>query len=333
MVGPRRPRRVFLIFVLAAVTLLSFDVRGAGPLGDLQRGLRGAMSPVRDVVSSITNPIGNAWDRLFDYGDLERENREFRQRLAERQAEDLQAQIDADQYQRLLAAIDTPYVGDLPVVAARVVRRAAGNFDPFRVEIDRGTDDGLAVDMAVVAGAGLVGTIEVVDADSAIVRLITAPGAEVGVRMSSTGRVGLFKGTGSGVDGELVGIETADLVDDDIVITAGPSGGSEYPSDLPVGRLQLVGTGEDAVARVVLIADAENLDFVNVVLFQAEDPLADVLGPDGLMPTTIPPDETSAPPATTSTTTTAPGAVTTTSPVASGPNPTTSSVATDTSVS
>ena len=304
MVGPRRPRRVFLIFVLAAVTLLSLDLRGAGPLGDLQRGLRGAMSPVRDVVSAVTEPLGNAWDRLFDYGDLERENRELRQRLAQQQAEDLQAQIDSDAYQRLLEQLDFPYIGDLPPVTARVVRRTAGNFDPHRVEINRGSDHGIAVDMAVISGAGLIGTVETVDADSSIVRLITAPGAEFGVRISESGAIGLFKGNGSSRDGDLVMPSTDGVADGDIVITAGPEGGSEYPADIPVGVIELVeGSGDDALFRVVLVADVESLDFVTVVLFDAPDPLDEML-PGGQIPTTLPPVETTAP--TTTTTTTAP---------------------------
>ena len=55
---------------------------------------------------------------------------------------------------------------------AKVVSGAIANFDDT-IEIDKGSDAGIKVDMPVIAGTGLVGTVVQVSADRSVVRLIT----------------------------------------------------------------------------------------------------------------------------------------------------------------
>ncbi len=98
-------------------------------------------------------------DNMKKMNELAAENEELKTQVA-----DLTIQINdlqQDKYElselRQLFALDEQY-SDYEKVGARVIGKDAGNwFSTFL--IDKGTDDGLDVDMNVMAGSGLVGII------------------------------------------------------------------------------------------------------------------------------------------------------------------------------
>ena len=67
-------------------------------------------------------------------------------------------------------------------VVARVVRGATGNFDPYRIEIDKGSSSGIEAGMPVVNQAGLVGKVTRVLTNSARVMLIGSPAWGFGLK-------------------------------------------------------------------------------------------------------------------------------------------------------
>lgn len=306
-----------MILLLAGITLVTLDFRNVGPVDDLRGGLRDAIDPLRSVSSAVFDPLGRAWDRLFHYGELESENRELRQRVAELEGEALRGDADSRTLERLLAEVDIPYATDVPRVVARVVRGATGNFDPYRIEIDKGSGAGLAPGMAVVTGAGLIGILDEVDRSTAMVRLITDPDVAIGARLAESGEVGLVEGTGDDevLDLVLVAPDT-EVGDGEVVVTAGEAGGSEYPPDVPIGRARRAGEGEESRPVVDLAADLGQLDFVNVLVYEAPDPLEGIMRPTpptSVAPVPTPEPSTTVPPptvpSTTTTSTTAPAPV------------------------
>ena len=74
-----RARSRLMLLVLSAVTLLSLDFRGFGPLTTVQRGLRSVLSPVRAGVDTVLRPITDAGRGVFDYGSLKDENQRLRE--------------------------------------------------------------------------------------------------------------------------------------------------------------------------------------------------------------------------------------------------------------
>lgn len=104
--------------------------------------------------------------------ELVKENEELKN-----QVDDLQIQINElqqDKYElselRQLFALSETY-SDYDMVGARIIGKEAGNwFSSFL--IDKGTNDGIAVDMNVIAGSGLVGLVTEVGPNWASVRSI-----------------------------------------------------------------------------------------------------------------------------------------------------------------
>ena len=104
-------------------------------------------------------------------------------------------EVDDELLERLLGEVDIAYT-DLETVVVRILGTPPGNFTTHIVEIDKGSDDGLAEGQPVVTGAGLVGRLEQVDRARSIVRLATHPDFRVGVRLVDSQDEGLARGTG-----------------------------------------------------------------------------------------------------------------------------------------
>ena len=96
----------------------------------------------------------------------------------------LTAEADEELLERLLGEVGIAYT-DLQTVVVRILGTPPGNFATHVVEIDKGSDHGLAEGQPVVTGAGLVGRLEQVDRARSIVRLATHPDFRIGGALCS----------------------------------------------------------------------------------------------------------------------------------------------------
>ena len=194
---PTGSRTRFAVLVLASVTLLTVGLRDAPVVRDVREGASVVIGPVESAVDTVTAPVRNAWHGVTDYDDLQRENDELRTQVEAAEAEGVQASDAERQLAELSASLDLPWAGNVETATARVVSGPRSNFS-HAIEIDKGTDDGIAVGMPVVTGAGLVGRVEPGDrAAASTVELLTDPEFRVGVRLSTTGDLGTARGTGA----------------------------------------------------------------------------------------------------------------------------------------
>src|SRR5690606_19635515 len=170
-----RSRFTLVLLVLSSVTLITPDLRGFAPLDDARAAAGDVFAPLGEAAGNVFEPVGDAWDGATSYDDLEKENQELRDRIAEMEGE-LALRDDAkEQLQALLDEVDLPYVEDIPAIQARVISAPQANFE-HRIEINKGTAHGLKVGYTVTTSAGLVGRIEEVTANRAVVQLTTDPG-------------------------------------------------------------------------------------------------------------------------------------------------------------
>ncbi len=256
-----------MLLVLSAVTLLTLDFRGFGPLVTVQRGLRSALAPVQSGVEWATGPIVNGARGIVDYGELRDENARLQEEIERLRGEQVQGEVDAELLRRLLDQAQISYVGDLPRVTARVVAGSVGNFDPYSVMIDKGTGDGLAKDMPVVTSAGLVGRIVQADASRSRVQLVTSPQFAVGVRIGQD--VTLARGAGSGNPLRATGALAIDspVAVGDTVFTNGQDR-SKFPPDIPVGTVRSVDRSTGSVVlEIDPLANVRGVDLVAIVKF------------------------------------------------------------------
>lgn len=262
-------RRLLPLVAITGLTLMVLDASGFGPIGSARRAALAAGGPVASVLDVVASPVVGAWGGAVHHDALVEENRRLRRRLAEAEGR-LAAQPDlAIELQALSDATEVTYGGDIERVTARVVADRRGGLERI-VELDKGTDDGLARGMPVVTGTGLVGVIDDAIGDRAVVRLITSPRSAVGVRS----RFGFGVVTG-GADGTLrldpdpdlaAAIEQGRVGPGHRLVTSGLER-SRFPNGLPVAHLVPPASAEPAATPPVApTADLDVLGYLTVLL-------------------------------------------------------------------
>ena len=191
-----RTRFTILLLVLTAITLLTLDGRGFGPIDSARSAILSVLSPVGDAAAAVFRPIGNAWSSAFDQGDLQAENDRLREENDRLQGEVSAGQVSQEQLQQLLENEGITFTGDIPRAHAQVVAGSVGNFGTT-LDLDKGSSSGIAVDMAVVTGKGLIGKVVQVSENRCTVELITSGNYNVGFNVVGTPAVGVAQGTES----------------------------------------------------------------------------------------------------------------------------------------
>lgn len=266
-----RSRATLLFLVLLSITVITLDFRGDGGdvIDSVRSGASDALAPVRDGADAVLSPIGNAFSGITGYDDLEDENARLRERIAELRRTDVRGAETEAELRDLLRLNDLGWAGDVPTVSARVVSAPVSNFEQT-IELNRGTDAGVRVDMPVVTGDGLVGRVVQASGKRARVRLITDPGSSVGVRIAQSGETGVAEGEGPDRTMSVAFIEVdAQVKRGNLAVTSGLEGGSDlFPAGIPVGRVARAQKVEGELQqRVELrpLADVAHLRFVKVL--------------------------------------------------------------------
>ena len=267
----RRHRFVLVLLALTSVTVITLDYRGAGggALESVRQSARDAFAPVQAAADRVVSPVTGFFNTVTHYSDLKSENARLRRELDAERADAIRG-ADADrERQGLLQLQGLDYAGGLASVPARVVSTAPTNFQ-LTVTIDRGTDAKLAVGMPVVTDAGLVGRITQVSKIRSTVLLITDPSSNVGVRLATSGKLGVARGAGAKDP------LPVDLVDTDVavpegepVVTSGLEKGL-FPPQIPVGRVRSAKAAPGALQQDILIdpsVDLVRIEFVRVLLW------------------------------------------------------------------
>lgn len=269
--SPGRTRFTLLFLILFSITIITLDFRGdSGVLGAVRDGAADALAPVRDAVGTVFSPVGNTVGGITGYGELDEENARLRERIAELEGERHREEAAAAELREALRLMRLDDVAGAPTVAARVVSVPISNFEQT-IELDRGSSHGIAVDMPVVTGAGLVGRVIDVSGSRATVRLITDPASAVAVRLGS-GETGVAEGDGPSRPLSLGLIDVdADVSERQLVVSSGLEGSalpSYFPAGLVVGRVVSAepAPGDQQLdVKIEPVADLENLRYVRVV--------------------------------------------------------------------
>lgn len=264
-----RPRFVLLLLVLTAITLVTVDTRanGGGVTADVRAQAHDLFAPVQSATHAVLRPIGDFFTGAFHYGGLKAENARLRDQLAQARAQSLLSS-DAQRELQLLSEQDhLDFVGNIPRVTAQVVSTSSSNFE-LSVQINRGSNSGIAVNMPVVAGGGLVGRVAEVSAKRSTVLLVTDPTFSAGVRLITNGAVFVANGAGRGNPMTLELVDaTTKVAPGDKLVTSGLQLG-QYPKDIPVATVKAVKADASHLVQNVTAnptADLSRLEYVEVL--------------------------------------------------------------------
>jgi rod shape-determining protein MreC len=269
---------LFGAIVVSHIILISAQVTTKRGVPILQEVTFGAFAEMQRAATTAFGSAREGWQNYFALQQIRRENEQLKAEVTKLRVSLEQERSTAQQTRTLQQLLDLRSATSFETVAAAVIGSGA---DPeFRtITIDKGTQDGLRADMAVMSPAGIVGRILMPTARAAKVQLIIDRDAAAGVMVERTRVAGVVTGVGNaeelGFRAGLINLNyvpsSADVKRGDRVVTSGIDG--IYPKGLPVGEIQSAERerGERRI-RVKPSVDFAALEAVLVVLKAPEPP-------------------------------------------------------------
>jgi len=260
---------VLLFLLMAQVIILATQVRrpetATGESMSLVRiWIVQIFVPGEKAISSFGSGVGSLWRNYIDLRGVREQNEELQAQVDRLRLEQVSLAEDAGQARRLQALLGfkTKFISQ--TVAAQVI--GTSGTDRSRVlYIDKGSDDGVNVDMAVITPKGIVGKVTRVSGHSAQVLQINDATAGAGVMLERSRLRGVMRGTSSGLP-EIMHVMADEKIEPGEPVVS--SGGDQiYPRGLPIGTVFSTSPDPDGGPfLVVKVKPSANLDRVEEVL-------------------------------------------------------------------
>ena len=269
----RSTRLLVVTLVLLSLLTITLDFRGgtSGPFEAAGRGTLAVVATLQRGVRVVLDPVASFFSGLARVGAIEQENARLRDQLAQARRDAERTVATQRELERLQQLLGLKVELRLDGVAATIVGQSIGNFE-WWVTIDRGSSDGIRVNMPVVSGEGLVGHVTEVAAGSSKILLIVDPESRVAARLSASGETGLVVGQThrNDLSMDLVNDE-ATFSPNEVVETSGYQVGrfeSIYPPGIPIGFVSHAYSQPGSLTPLIAVrpaVDFTSLEFVLVV--------------------------------------------------------------------
>jgi rod shape-determining protein MreC len=258
------------IFVfLLALSLISANLHSRENMSFFESLVVGITAPVQKVVWGVIDGIGNIWRGYFYLVGLEKENQALKRELQEIKLQMNRYREAELANERLRALLNFKKSIATPLLPAQLVA-----FDPSgwfqTILIDKGRDDGVVLDMAVVSAEGLVGRVIGVGRHHAKVLLILDGNSAVDAYIQSSRARGVLVGLGR----ELCLLKYVQRNEEvqvgDKVVSSGMGG--VFPKGLLVGTVQEVVRGSSGLFQRVEVEPAVNFSRLEEVMIVIQPP-------------------------------------------------------------
>lgn len=266
-----RGRLLLFAFLALSIVVITLDFRQdvGGPLDRAKDISSAIVAPIQRGLTAVVEPVGNFFSSLTELSSLRAGNAELRNELEvmEQRVTDAEAILSENERLVALHGLDESYP-TMERLSARVIGRPPANYK-WAITIDKGSDDGIRPDMAVIDPDGLVGKVIRVQSDVSTVLLLIDPQAGAKARIDDEPLAGAIRGNGASEALSLVDIDTdAEVSVGDEVVTSGYDNGI-FPPNIPIGTISSVESQEAALEQDIDVdpyVDFGTLDFVQVII-------------------------------------------------------------------
>lgn len=167
------PKYIIMAIAILCVGLILISFKFQDKMTPVRSAVGNVITPMQRGINRIGVLVADGMEYVTTMKKLVKENNSLKEKMDELSSQNRLLQQEKYELEnfRELYDLDEQYA-DYPKVAAHVISGDPGNwYNTFT--IDKGSDDGLAVNMNVMAGDGLVGIIIYVNKSYARVRSIT----------------------------------------------------------------------------------------------------------------------------------------------------------------
>jgi len=261
---------IVLVQVLALAIQVQKPVTTATPNGEshkvtlLRHWMLAVVTPFEKLAHGVSSGVRHGWNNYIDLRHEREQDEQLRDEIARLRTEQAQFAEDAREGRRLqaLLAFKQQYVAT--TVAAQVI--GTSGTDRSRIlTLDKGYDDGLRPEQAVMTPDGVVGKLRDVSAHTAQLLLLNDVSFGAGVVLASTRIRGILRGASNGT------IQINNLTADsrikpgEQVLTSG--GDMVFPRGLTVGVIESIAPDpQHQPYTAIVVKPAANLSRLEEVL-------------------------------------------------------------------
>lgn len=264
------PKYILMIMtgICIVAMLLSFTLNISG--GPLNTVAGYVFIPMQRGINTVGSWITEKTDSLKNLGDVMAENEALKKQVDELTVE--LNTVNLEQYElenlRELLALDQKYPS-YEKVAANVIGKSSSNWFSY-FTIDKGSNDGIEIDMNVIAGSGLVGIVTDVGPNYAKVTSIINDTAKVGGMVTTTSDNLIVNGSLQNMNENMV-IEFSNLNDSDDEVQVGDPVVTSYISDkyqqgILIGYISSLTTDSNNLTKSGTITPAVDFEHIEEVL-------------------------------------------------------------------
>ena len=265
-----RIRTVLVVALLLAVILAVVSALTGLSLPDM--AVKGVLTPIRTGAAKLTDKAEELYGYIFKYESLAAENEALKQELAAIENNARIADSVTRENQRLRDLLDLKNANeDYKLVDGYIISWSSNDWTST-FTINRGTNAGIQVGMcAVTANGELVGLVQEVGSNYAVVKSIMDSSLEISATISSSGYNGMVKGGYSeGLSDKLrmnyLPSSATIHINDQVVTT----GSTVYPRGLIVGKVVDAGFADTGVAKYAILDPAADIDALEQVFIITE---------------------------------------------------------------
>lgn len=253
--------------LLVNFVMMAFDAR---EITSGQRVVRAwtqtAADFVQSPVTTITSSISGYFISISNLRTAQDENGQLKQRVQELEVELKQKTELAAENTRLKSLLDLKEQSNYRILPARIIGRDPSVWFDSSI-VNRGSLDGVTLNMPVVTDGGLVGRVTAVSPLTAQVDLITRDKSGVGAVIGKIGEsnaLGVVNGTSKKDLLEMKYVSgNIDVQVGQSIFTTGQDG--IFPAGLKIGEIVSVVTGSATTPHQILIRPAARLDSMQEV--------------------------------------------------------------------
>ncbi len=256
-----------IAFLLINFVLMAFDAR---EITSGQRVIRTwtqtAADFVQSPVTSVTSGIANYFTSIASLRSAQSENDELKEEIQKLKVELSQKAELTSENERLRAMLGLKETSKYDVLTARIIGRDPSVWFDASI-VNRGSLDGVKLNMPVVTDGGLVGRVTAVSPLTAQVDLVTRDKSGVGAVVGQIGEsnaLGVVSGTSEKDVLEMKYVPGyVEVTVGQAVFTSGQDG--IFPAGLKIGEIVNVTSGSATTPHVIQIRPAARLSSMQEV--------------------------------------------------------------------
>ncbi|API90671.1 MULTISPECIES: rod shape-determining protein MreC [Virgibacillus] len=270
-----RKKRLFILLIgfILLVALIGFSLRDREELTIVEEIVDDTVGLAQSIIHAPVNLVTDITGNIGDFKDTYKENRLLKEKLAEYKGLIYEVQELKEENEELrnnLELTESDSMRNYKSIQATVISRSPERWLE-QITINKGKNDGIKKNMAVITAEGMVGKVMTPSKNSATVQLLT--GFDQFNRIS-----GKINRKGDNIVGMIEGYDKEskhlifriieeskkDIKKDELIVSSGMGG--VFPAELPIGKVQEVVPDKYGLTKTALVKPSADMYEINQVI-------------------------------------------------------------------